>query len=55
MSKVKAEGKVNPSWIKEEGVFDNKVVLAVEGLHLFYEKMLRKNFKGKCSSYIRIH
>jgi hypothetical protein len=64
--KVKAEGKVKPSWIKEEGekievqervesdviakyssnndlsLFDNKVALAVEGLHPFYEKMLRE-------------
>ena len=64
--KVKAEGKIRPRWIKEEGkkvrvqeevekesgiiakynsdnelsLFDNKVSLAVEGLHPYFEKML---------------
>jgi hypothetical protein len=71
--KVKAEGKVKSSWIKEEGekvavqerveeescviakyssnnefsLFDNKIALAVEGLHPFYEKMLRERFQRK--------
>lgn len=56
MSKVKAkiEGKAERGWIKEDGVvakyysdnepslFDNKVALAVEGLHPYFEKMLRE-------------